>query len=63
MKEEWERKEPAGQRRCDLECIYIPTTRSGLLKGATQEIQLKKKTQGSDEILSITNLTIVLDLG
>ncbi len=29
----------------------------------TQESQLKEKTQGTDEILNITNLAIVLDQG
>lgn len=29
----------------------------------TQEIQLKEKTEGTDEILNITNLAIVLDQG
>lgn len=44
----------------------IRTTHSGLLcrgDGTTQEIQLKEKIQGSDEILNITNLAIVLDQG
>lgn len=46
--------------------IHMLTTHSGLLcRGdrTTQEIQLKEKTQGSDEILNITTLAIVLDQG
>lgn len=63
------RKEPAGQPQCNLEKIHISkNTRQRLLlrrteQRTTQEIQLQKETQDTDEILNITNLAIVRDQG
>lgn len=60
------RKERRALDKADVICgksTFLTTHGRAYCSVETQEIQLKGKTQGTDEILSITNLAIVSDQG